>query len=99
VLRSWGSEQALSDAGLFHSIYGTEGFQGYKLPFSRRADIRSVSHLYCAHLLLYGCAEQLPYESVEFDGLTVTFSQGTSEHCLFFQSRSTILHRFLENDK
>ena len=42
VLRCWGSDRALCDAGLFHSIYGTEGFQGYKLPFTRRKDIRNV---------------------------------------------------------
>lgn len=45
VLRCWGSDLALCDAGLFHSIYGTEGFQGYKLPFSRRQDIRNVRTL------------------------------------------------------
>ncbi len=27
VLRSWGSDEAVCDAGLFHSVYGTEGFQ------------------------------------------------------------------------
>mmetsp|Transcript_10939 Transcript_10939/g.15750 ORF Transcript_10939/g.15750 Transcript_10939/m.15750 type:complete len:278 (+) Transcript_10939:178-1011(+) len=42
VLRSWGSEDHVVTAGLFHSIYGTEGFQGYKLPMSRRPDIRKL---------------------------------------------------------
>ena len=28
VLRSWGMSETLADAALFHSIYGTEGFQG-----------------------------------------------------------------------
>ena len=32
----------MCDAGLFHSIYGTEGFQGFTLPFDRRDDIRAL---------------------------------------------------------
>jgi hypothetical protein len=42
VLRNWGAEQHVSDAGLFHSIYGTQGFQGFKLSFSKRAAIRAL---------------------------------------------------------
>jgi hypothetical protein len=42
VLRNWGAEQHVSDAGLFHSIYGTQGFQGFKLSFSKRAAIRNL---------------------------------------------------------
>ena len=40
VLRSWGAPETLCNAALFHSIYGTEGFQGYKLPLSHRAEVR-----------------------------------------------------------
>jgi hypothetical protein len=29
-------------AGLFHSVYGTELFQGFKLPLERRADVREL---------------------------------------------------------
>ena len=44
------------DAGLFHSIYGTEGFQGFCLPYDRRDDVRSLIgdraeylvHTFCA---------------------------------------------------
>ena len=44
------------DAGLFHSIYGTEGFQGFCLPYERRDDVRSLIgdraeylvHTFCA---------------------------------------------------
>lgn len=28
ILRHWGADDAVSDAGLFHSIYGSEAFQG-----------------------------------------------------------------------
>ena len=42
VLRSWGAAEHLCDAALFHSIYGTEGFQGYKLPLSHRQEIAEL---------------------------------------------------------
>jgi hypothetical protein len=42
VLRYWGSPKHLSDAGLLHSIYGTEGFQGFALPLSERSIIQQL---------------------------------------------------------
>ena len=42
VLRSWGAPEHLTHAALFHSIYGTEGFQGYCLPLSHRAEIAEL---------------------------------------------------------
>lgn len=42
VLRYWGAPTHLTNAGLFHSIYGTEGFQGFSLPLSQREAIRSL---------------------------------------------------------
>lgn len=42
VLRGWNAPEYLADAGLFHSLYGTEGFQGYKLCLTRRSSIRSL---------------------------------------------------------
>jgi hypothetical protein len=42
VLRSWGAEEHLCNAALFHSIYGTEGFQGFSLPLSHRAELAEL---------------------------------------------------------
>ncbi|KAG7337542.1 hypothetical protein IV203_014655 [Nitzschia inconspicua] len=42
VLRFWQAPEYLTHAGLFHSIYGTEGFQGFSLPLSERNTIRSL---------------------------------------------------------
>ena len=42
VLRYWGSPTYLTNAGLFHSIYGTEGFQGFSLPLSERKVIQAL---------------------------------------------------------
>eukprot|EP00607_Mallomonas_marina_P000867 CAMPEP_0182437676 /NCGR_PEP_ID=MMETSP1167-20130531/85208_1 /TAXON_ID=2988 /ORGANISM="Mallomonas Sp, Strain CCMP3275" /LENGTH=356 /DNA_ID=CAMNT_0024630679 /DNA_START=46 /DNA_END=1116 /DNA_ORIENTATION=+ len=42
ILRNWRADEAVSDAGLFHSIYGTEGFQGHSLPLTLRPVVRKV---------------------------------------------------------
>ena len=42
VLRYWEAPEYLTHAGLFHSIYGTEGFQGFSLPLSERQAIRNL---------------------------------------------------------
>ncbi|KAL3934564.1 MAG: hypothetical protein SGBAC_009743 [Bacillariaceae sp.] len=42
VLRYWGAPEHITNAGLFHSIYGTEGFQGFSLPLSERPAIRQL---------------------------------------------------------
>ena len=42
MLKAWGAGDDVCDAGLFHSIYGTEGFQGFCLPYERRDDVRAL---------------------------------------------------------
>jgi len=42
ILRFWDSPVHLTNAGLFHSIYGTEGFQGFSLPLSERSVIKKL---------------------------------------------------------
>jgi len=42
VLRYWNSPKYLTDAGLFHSIYGTEGFQGFSIPLTERSAIQDL---------------------------------------------------------
>lgn len=41
-LRAWGCEDALCHAGMYHSIYGTEGFQGFTLSTADRPVVREV---------------------------------------------------------
>jgi hypothetical protein len=43
-------------AGMFHSIYGTELFQGFKLPFDRRADLRKLIGDRAERLAYLNCA-------------------------------------------
>jgi hypothetical protein len=39
-LEAWGCPEDVCRAGMFHSIYGTELFQGFKLPLDRRPEVR-----------------------------------------------------------
>jgi hypothetical protein len=43
-------------AGLFHSVYGTEMFQGFKLPLERRAEVRAVIGERAERLAYINCA-------------------------------------------
>src|SRR5690348_10211208 len=42
MLESQGYSQDVCRAGMFHSIYGTEKFQGFTLPLDRRDEIRAL---------------------------------------------------------
>jgi hypothetical protein len=41
-LLRWGSDLDVARAGLFHSIYGTEIFQSFKLPVSQRSELQEL---------------------------------------------------------
>jgi hypothetical protein len=41
-MQSQGCTEEVCRAGMFHSIYGTELFQGFKLPLDRRAELRGL---------------------------------------------------------
>ena len=43
-------------AGLFHSVYGTEQFQGFKLPLERRKDVAAVIGERAERLAYLNCA-------------------------------------------
>jgi hypothetical protein len=42
LMQSAGCDEDLCRAGLFHSIYGTEKFQGYKLPETQRDELTTL---------------------------------------------------------
>jgi hypothetical protein len=42
VLEQAGADPEVSRAGLFHSIYGTQGFQDFSLPLSERDQVRAL---------------------------------------------------------
>jgi hypothetical protein len=51
-----GCPQDVCRAGMFHSIYGTEKFQGFTLPLARRGDVRTLIGDRAEHLSYLNCA-------------------------------------------
>lgn len=55
-LQSQGAIEEICRAGMFHSIYGTERFQGFKLPLERRGDVRELIGERAENLAYLNCA-------------------------------------------
>ena len=55
-----GCSQELCRAGMFHSIYGTERFQGFKLPLERRPEVRDLIGQRAEWLAYLNCAMDRP---------------------------------------
>jgi hypothetical protein len=56
LLESRGYPADVCRAGLFHSIYGTERFQGFSLPLERRAEVRALIGDRAERLAYLNCA-------------------------------------------
>jgi hypothetical protein len=56
LMASEGCTEEICRAGLFHSIYGTERFQGFKLPLERRGDVRALIGERAERLAYLNCA-------------------------------------------
>ena len=54
-LKSWGCSQELCDAGMFHSIYGTELFQKFTLPLERRSEVQELIGERAERLVYLNC--------------------------------------------
>lgn len=54
-LKSWGCNQELCDAGMFHSIYGTELFQGFTLSLDRRGEVQNLIGERAERLVYLNC--------------------------------------------
>src|SRR3954447_89374 len=55
-LESQGCPQDVCRAGMFHSIYGTERFQGFTLPLERRGEVRALIGDRAERLAYLNCA-------------------------------------------
>jgi hypothetical protein len=42
LLVDWGADASVCDAGLFHSVYGTEHYEPKAIPLSMRAEVRQL---------------------------------------------------------
>ncbi len=56
LLESQGCPEDVCRAGMFHSIYGTEKFQGFTLPLERRGEVRTLIGDRAEHLAYLNCA-------------------------------------------
>lgn len=59
-LESWGCGRDVCRGGMFHSIYGTELFQGFTLPLERRQDVRELIGARAEQLAYLNCAMDRP---------------------------------------
>ena len=55
-LEAEGCPQDVCRAGMFHSIYGTEKFQGFTLPLERRQEVRALIGDRAEYLAYLNCA-------------------------------------------
>lgn len=54
-MKAWRQSEDLCNAALFHSIYGTQQFQGFTLPLERRSELREKIGEYAEQLVFVNC--------------------------------------------
>lgn len=54
-MKAWGGNDDLCCAALFHSIYGTQGFQSFTLPIDRQPELRALIGDYAERLAFANC--------------------------------------------
>ena len=54
-MKAWNGTPELCRAALFHSIYGTQGFQGFTLPLDRQPELRTLIGDYAEKLAYLNC--------------------------------------------
>jgi hypothetical protein len=80
LLEAAGCDEEVCRAGLFHSIYGTEKFQGFKLPLARRGELAE---------LIGSRAERLAYWNCLMDRASLDALLGQEQEPLALRSRET----------
>jgi hypothetical protein len=65
-LRAWGCPEDVCLGGMFHSIYGTEMFQGFKLPLEQRGELRQMIGDRAERLGYLNCAMDRPTFDANF---------------------------------
>ncbi len=60
LMEAEGCDAELCRAGLFHSIYGTQQFQGFTLPLERRQEVRDLIGERAERLAYLNCAMYRP---------------------------------------
>lgn len=60
LMANEGCSEELCHAGMFHSIYGTQQFQGFKIPLEQRAEVRKLIGERAEMLAYLNCAMDRP---------------------------------------
>ncbi len=76
LMEGRGCTDELCRAGMFHSIYGTQLFQGFKLPLDKRGEVRALIGDRAERLAYLNCAMDRPSfdRAVEGDGALYHFT-------------------------
>jgi len=83
ILRHWDAPKHLYEAGLFHSIYGSEGFQGYSLPLSERGTIEKLIGAKGERLVWIFCM----VDRSTVDQTVFSWTEGEDDHEYTFLAR------------
>ncbi len=59
-LKAWDCDEELCRTGMFHSIYGTEGFQDFTLPLERRSELSALIGERAERIAYWNCAMDRP---------------------------------------
>jgi len=59
-LQAWGCAEDVCLGGMFHSIYGTQQFQGFTLPLERRGEVQALIGERAEQLGYWNCAMYRP---------------------------------------
>ena len=99
ILRFWDAPYHLTKAGLFHSIYGTEGFQGFALPLQQRRSIQQLIGSAAEKLVFVFCMldrSTLDQTVFEYDltNPTTTSNNSTNNQTTFVLQSRPELGRF-----
>ncbi len=54
-MKAWGGSDELCRTALFHSIYGTQGFQSFTLPLDRQPELRALIGDYAERIAFANC--------------------------------------------
>jgi len=87
LMKDAGCDEELCQAGMFHSIYGTQLFQGFKVELDRRDDVRR---------LIGDRAERLAYLNCAMD--RESFDQAATASAPAYRFRDRITNETVELD-
>lgn len=74
-LKSWGCDEDLCNAGVFHSIYGTAKFQGFTLSLERRGEVQKLIGERAEQLAYWNCAmNREAFDQTVLEGQNFSFS-------------------------